>query len=144
MLTEVMEHYGLVRDFRKAGYYETRDQQQMFKDIKSAIYAGKLIALTGVIGCGKTVTLRKLQESLVQEGRVLVSKSLAVDKARTTLPTLIAALFYDLSPDKDVKNSRTGRKTRARSAGSDQKRQKAGRAVCGRSARSLQHDSHRT
>ena len=110
MLTEVMEHYGLVRDFRKAGYYETVDQQQMFKDIKSAIYAGKLIALTGVIGCGKTVTLRKLQESLAQEGRILVSKSLAVDKARTTLPTLIAALFYDLSPDKDVKIPGQGEK----------------------------------
>lgn len=110
MLTEVMEHYGLVRDFRKAGYYETADQQQMFKDIKSAIYAGKLIALTGVIGCGKTVTLRKLQESLQQEGRILVSKSLAVDKARTTLPTLIAALFYDLSPDKDVKIPGQGEK----------------------------------
>ena len=110
MLTEVMEHYGLVRDFRKAGYYETADQQQMFKDIKSAIYAGKLIALTGVIGCGKTVTLRKLQESLQQESRILVSKSLAVDKARTTLPTLIAALFYDLSPDKDVKIPGQGEK----------------------------------
>jgi type II secretory pathway predicted ATPase ExeA len=34
---------------------------------------------------------------------VLVSKSLAVDQERTTLHTLIAALFYDLSPDKDVR-----------------------------------------
>lgn len=82
----------------------------MFKDIKSAIYAGKLIALTGVNGCGKTVTLRRLQESLVQEGRILVSKSLSVDKARTSLPTLIAALFYDLSPDKDVKIPGQGEK----------------------------------
>lgn len=110
MLTEVMEYYGLVRDFRKTGYYETKDQQQMFKDIKSAIYAGKLIALTGVISCGKTVTLRKLQESLALEGRILVSKSLSVDKARTTLTTLISALFYDLSPDKDVKIPGQGEK----------------------------------
>src|SRR5215204_1445689 len=110
MLTEVMEHYGLIKDFRKAGYFETKDQQQIFKDIKSVIYAGKLIALTGVIGCGKTVTFRKLQESLQQEGRILFSKLLAVDKARTTLPTLIAALFYDLSPDKDVKIPGQGEK----------------------------------
>jgi type II secretory pathway predicted ATPase ExeA len=110
MLTEVMEHYGLIKDFRRAGYYETNEQKQMFKDIKSAIYDGKLIALTGIIGCGKTVTLRKLQDSLEQEGRILVSKSLAVDKARTTLPTLIAALFYDLSPDKDVKIPGQGEK----------------------------------
>ena len=110
MLTEVMEYYGLVKDFRKAGYFETKDQQQMFKDIKSAIIAGKLIALTGVIGCGKTVTLRKLQDSLIQEGRFLVSKSLSVDKARTTLSTLISALFYDLSPDKEVKIPGQGEK----------------------------------
>ena len=110
MLTEVMEHYGLLREFRRAGYYETADQKQMFKDIKADIYSGKLIALTGIIGCGKTVTLRKLQESLTQEGRVLVSKSLSVDKNRATLRTLIAALFYDLSPDKDVKIPGQGEK----------------------------------
>ena len=28
MLTELMEHYGLQKDFRKAGYYETNDQKQ--------------------------------------------------------------------------------------------------------------------
>lgn len=110
MLTEVMEHYGLLEEFRRAGYYETADQKQMFKDIKADIYSGKLIALTGIIGCGKTVTLRKLQESLMQEGRVLVSKSLSVDKNRATLVTLIAALFYDLSPDKDVKIPGQGEK----------------------------------
>lgn len=110
MLTEVMEHYGLIEEFRRAGYFETADQQQMFKDIKADIYSGKLIALTGIIGCGKTVTLRKLEESLNQEGRVLVSKSLSVDKSRSTLSTLIAALFYDLSPDKDVRIPGQGEK----------------------------------
>lgn len=110
MLTEVMEHYGLLEEFRRAGYFETADQKQMFKDIKADIYSGKLIALTGIVGCGKTVTLRKLQESLIQEGRVLVSKSLSVDKSRSTLGTLIAALFYDLSPDKDVKIPGQGEK----------------------------------
>jgi len=110
MLTEVMEHYGLIKDFRRAGYYETVDQQQMFKDIKSAIASGKLIALTGVIGCGKTVSLRRLQEFLNQEGRILVSQSLSIDKARTTLQILISALFYDLSTDKDVKIPSQGEK----------------------------------
>ncbi|MBV8883722.1 MAG: hypothetical protein JO235_06935 [Chroococcidiopsidaceae cyanobacterium CP_BM_RX_35] len=56
MLTEVMEYYGLVKEFRRAGYYETAHQKQLFKDIKAAIYSGKLVALTGVVGCGKTVT----------------------------------------------------------------------------------------
>ncbi len=100
MSTEIMEHYGLMKEFRKAGYYETPAQKQMFKDIKADIYSGKLIALTGIIGCGKTVTLRVLTDSLIQEEKVLVSRSLAVDKKRSTIDTLISALFYDLSPDK--------------------------------------------
>ncbi len=111
MLTEVMQHYGLAREFHKAGYYETAHQRQMFKDIKAAIVAGKLVALTGVVGCGKTVTLRKLQEVLEKEGKILVCKSLSVDKDRTTLATLISALFYDLSPgDKDIKIPTQGEK----------------------------------
>jgi type II secretory pathway predicted ATPase ExeA len=110
MLTEVMEHFRLIREFRKAGYYDTEYQQQMFKDIKAAIHSGKLIAITGIIGCGKTTTLRRLFEILEQEGKILVSKSLSVDKDRATLPTLIAALFYDLSTDKEVKIPALGEK----------------------------------
>ena len=87
MLTEVMEHFGLVKEFPKAGYYETDYQKQMFKDIKAAIHSGKLVALAGIIGCGKTTTLRRLFDVLEKEGKVLVSKSLSVDKDRATLGT---------------------------------------------------------
>lgn len=110
MLTEVMEHFCLIREFPKAGYYETDHQKQMFKDIKAAIQSGKLVAITGIIGCGKTTTLRRLFEVLEKEGKISVSKSLSVDKNRTTLPTLIAALFYDLSTDKEIKIPTLGEK----------------------------------
>lgn len=110
MLTEVMEFYGLVKEFRRAGYYETDHLCQLFKEIKAAILKGQLIALTGVVGCGKTVALRRLQEALRKENKILVSKSLSVDKSRATLPTLIAALFYDLSSDKEIKISSQGEK----------------------------------
>jgi hypothetical protein len=33
---------------------------------------------------------------------VIVSRSLSVDKAKITVPLLLAALFYDLTPDKTV------------------------------------------
>ena len=82
MLTEVMEFYGLVKEFRRAGYYETDHLHQLFKEIKAAIHSGKLIALSGFVGCGKTVTLRRLQEALRKEGKISVSKSLSVDKSR--------------------------------------------------------------
>jgi hypothetical protein len=32
MLTEVMEFYGLVREFRRAGYYETDHLCHLFKE----------------------------------------------------------------------------------------------------------------
>nr|WP_322718302.1 AAA family ATPase [Nostoc sp. ChiQUE02]MDZ8231276.1 AAA family ATPase [Nostoc sp. ChiQUE02] len=110
MLTEVMEHFSLIKEFPKAGYYETEHQKQMFKDIKVAIHSGKLVAITGIIGCGKTTTLRRLFGVLEQEGKITVSKSLSVDKDRATLPTLIAALFYDLSTDKEIRIPKDGEK----------------------------------
>ena len=76
---------------------------QISKEIRAAIYAGRLISVTGIVGSGKTMLLHRLQDELSREGKVLVSKSLSVDKERVALPTLIAALFYDLSPDKDPK-----------------------------------------
>jgi type II secretory pathway predicted ATPase ExeA len=103
MSTEVREHYGLLRQFHKAGFFETAAQKQMFKDVKADILSGKLIALTGIIGCGKTVTLRRLWETLIQEGKVVVSRSYSVEKQRATIETLISALFYDLSSEKEVK-----------------------------------------
>src|SRR5438046_10728836 len=100
MRVDVMQHYGLTQSLSQAGYYETAHHQQLMTDMKSAILEGHLIALCGVIGSGKTVTLRRLQQQLKDDNRVLVSKSLAVDKHRITLRTLITALFYDLSIEK--------------------------------------------
>lgn len=39
---------------------------------------------------------------LEREGRVIVSRSLAIEKAKITVPLLISALFYDLAPDRTV------------------------------------------
>jgi type II secretory pathway predicted ATPase ExeA len=72
------------------------------EELKDAILAGKLIAFCGVIGCGKTTTLRRVQKDLRKEKKILISKSLAVTKGRVTLPTLIQALYFDLSPGKKV------------------------------------------
>jgi type II secretory pathway predicted ATPase ExeA len=101
MLAEVQEHFGFARDPQAAGFYETPYHRQFLRDLRSAIHVGKLIAFTGLVGSGKTLLLRQLQAHLVAEKRVTVSKSLAVDKDRASLTTLITALFYDLSPEKD-------------------------------------------
>jgi type II secretory pathway predicted ATPase ExeA len=103
MRVEVMQHYGFRQPLNQAGYYETEHHRALIKDIKNAILEGRLIALCGVIGSGKTVTLRRLQQQLKEENHVLVSKSLAVEKHNIKLPTLISALFYDLSKEKQVR-----------------------------------------
>ena len=110
MRVEVMQHYGIKLPFDQAGYYETEHHAQLLKNIRGAILQGRLIALCGVIGSGKTVTLRRLQQQLKEENKVIVSKSLAVEKHSIKLGTLIAALFYDLSTGKQVRIPTQGEK----------------------------------
>jgi type II secretory pathway predicted ATPase ExeA len=91
MLTEVMRFYGLVRPLVDPGFFETEHHAQVSRDIRAAIMGGRPIALTAVIGSGKTVLSRRLRAELEREGRVM--------------PLLEAALFYDLTPEKTVKIS---------------------------------------
>jgi len=105
MLTEVMRHYSLLRPPVDAGFFETEHHAQVSRDIRTAIMGGRMIALTAVIGSGKTVLSRRLRADLERDGRVIVSRSLSVDKAKISMPLLIAALFYDLTPEKTVKIS---------------------------------------
>ena len=103
MRVEVMEHFELTVPLNQAGYYETERHKALLKDIRGAINEGKLIAVCGLIGSGKTVTLRRLQQMLEEEKKVTVSRSLAIDKQSVKLATLLAALFYDLSTEKNVR-----------------------------------------
>ena len=48
--------------------------KELIKDIRSAINEGKLIAVCGLVGSGKTVTLRRLQQILEEEKKVTVSR----------------------------------------------------------------------
>ena len=102
MLTEVMRFYDLLRPPTDVGFFETEHHTQVARDIRAAIAGGRLIAVTAVIGSGKTLLSRRLRADLEREGRVIVSRSLSVDKAKITVPLLLAALFYDLSPEKTV------------------------------------------
>jgi type II secretory pathway predicted ATPase ExeA len=102
MLTEVMEHYGLARPPIDAGFFETEHHAQVSRDIQAAITRGGLIALTAIIGSGKTVLSRRLRAELEQENKVIVSRSLSLEKAKIAMPLLLAALFYDLSTEKTV------------------------------------------
>lgn len=103
MRSDVMQHYGLTRDLPRSGYFETDKLREIFEDVKAGVLGGRLLALVGLIGCGKTTTLHRLVETLEGESEILVSQSLAVDKHRVNLGTLMTALFYDLVTEKDFK-----------------------------------------
>ena len=110
MRFEVMRHYGLVQPLSQAGYDETDHHKQILKDIRDAVPEGRLIAVCGVVGCGKTLTIRRLHQQLREENQIIVSQSLAVEKQSIKLATLITALFYDLSADKQVRIPAQGEK----------------------------------
>ena len=96
MRSEVRSYYGFSKDFCQAGYFETRQSQQIVKELAHEMGSGKLFAISGVVGCGKTTLLRHIRNTLAQDNKILVSQSLSVDKSQLTLPVLIDALFYDL------------------------------------------------
>jgi type II secretory pathway predicted ATPase ExeA len=56
-----------------------------------------LIALTAIIGAGKTVLARRLRAELEREDKVIVSRSLSLDKIRIAMPVLVAALLRSLA-----------------------------------------------
>lgn len=98
-----MKHFQLVKEFRNVGYFETTHHKEIYQNIKTAIRQGKLIAVSGIVGSGKTTTLRKIRENLASEKEIIVAKSVSLEKSRVTLNTLIVALFYDLSTEKELK-----------------------------------------
>ncbi len=64
MLTEVMRYYALARPPIDAGFFETEHHAQVSRDIRAAILCGRMVALTAVIGSGKTILSRRLRAEL--------------------------------------------------------------------------------
>ena len=100
MFSEVMEFFGLVRELDHLGFFETASQKHLLKELKITIAQGRLIAISGIVGSGKTTFLQRLMADLTKSKEIIVSRSLAVESEKVNLYTLMTALFYDLSPDK--------------------------------------------
>jgi type II secretory pathway predicted ATPase ExeA len=100
MFSEVMEFFGLERELDHLGFFETASQKHLEKELKITIAQGRLIAISGIVGSGKTTFLQRLMADLTRSKEIVVSRSLAVESEKVNLLTLMTALFYDLSPDK--------------------------------------------
>lgn len=62
------------------------------------VQTGRRVVVAGLVGSGKTYLLTRIEERLGRSNRIAVAKSLAVDKRRMSLPSLIEAMLYDLTP----------------------------------------------
>nr|WP_319392656.1 AAA family ATPase [uncultured Desulfobacter sp.] len=100
MIHDVKEFFGLKKEFKNAGFFETDNYKMIYQDVVAAVKEGHLIAITGIVGSGKTVTARKIRNDLKKSNEVLVSTNLSVDKNRVKLGTLLHAMFADLKTNK--------------------------------------------
>ena len=71
MLRDVMDYHGLRRDVCQAGFFETEQYHQLYLALKTAITQGQLVAVAGIVGCGKTTLLQRVQAELVRERELL-------------------------------------------------------------------------
>ncbi len=103
MFSEVMEFFGLEQELDHLGFFTTEAQTHLEQELTKIIPQGRLIAISGIVGSGKTTFLQRLIANLGKAKEIIVSRSLAVESDKVSLSTLITALFYDLSPEKDFK-----------------------------------------
>ena len=101
--TRIMRQYGIQKDWARAGYFETARAKEISGDILQAIMAGRLIAVSGPVGVGKTAMIHQLQHRILTEKKVIFARSLSIDKPRIVLPALMTALFLDIAGDPDMK-----------------------------------------
>ena len=84
MLTEVMQFYGLKRGFHGAGYFETDHHRQLAKDIRSAIYMGRLIAVTGIVATMPYIALQLVGIQVVVGALGISGTGIAADRQNVT------------------------------------------------------------
>ena len=66
MFSEVMEFFGLDKELDHLGFFETASQKHLEKELKITIAQGRLIAISGIVGSGKTTFLQRLMTDLTK------------------------------------------------------------------------------
>ena len=60
MFSEVKEFFGLEQELDHLGFFTTEAQTHLEQELTKIIPQGRLIALSGIVGSGKTTFLQRL------------------------------------------------------------------------------------
>jgi ABC-type glutathione transport system ATPase component len=115
MLSDVRNYYGLVKDFGQAGYFETDHSEQIVRELKFEIKAGKLLALSGIVGSGRTTMYSG--RALTRQGNSGIQNRSRWKRAKSVWPATEKDFKIPTQPE------------RARNAGFYQKEAEADRPV---------------
>ena len=113
MLAEVTDHFGFRTVFKKYGFknsFETKQSSRVTREIKHLSKCSGLVIVTGGMGIGKTTSILQTIAHLKKEKQVIVSQSLAVEKEKVSVNTLMSAIFSDLAKDRKNKVPATAEK----------------------------------
>lgn len=103
MKRETLKFFKFQQSFKLLDTFETKEYRILMEELKTTIYEGGLIVLSGIVGTGKTTTLQRLESELTQDGNIIVSQTWAIDKDKVNLGTLMEALHCDLATEKEGK-----------------------------------------
>jgi type II secretory pathway predicted ATPase ExeA len=104
MVHEIMQFFRLSKEFRNTDYFDTEETRRISKEIFTLVESsGQLVALTGIVGSGKTTICTNIRQLAKKNRKVAISTSWAVEKDKVKMGTLMAALFTDLAVDKRSK-----------------------------------------
>jgi hypothetical protein len=77
MRSEAMTFDGRHRAFPQAGYVPTAHPAHMGRALTTAVKPGRLVVLSGLVGCGQTPLWRRLQDDLRREPERRVAQAVA-------------------------------------------------------------------
>ena len=100
---EYLRFYGIEKDFGNAGIFQTDKSKLLTDGMAHSIRNGRLTVLTGLVGSGKTTTVKVLKTILKKDKKIAAARLFSSDKTKVGINELYAALFFDLNTQKDFK-----------------------------------------
>lgn len=101
MLHEMMSFFRLTKEFQDVDYFDTPESKKTFREIITLLETGnRIIALTGIVGSGKTTMCENIWKHAQQNRNIFISTSYSIEIDKVSVKSLERALFSDLASKK--------------------------------------------